>query len=711
MSDATTAASPGVAASSSASASASSTQQLLSWLSAFGVTSESTGLVVWEGCGPEERGLRTTRRIHSTNKTRQNDPEASNRTVTDEAQCTCANIASSTAASSASIAAADSAIVAAPYGQSSCAFCFSSPPIVAPLISIPQSLLVTPDRVRASALIKSLLGRHGARASDSQLLSLFLVSHHRQSRASKWAPYISSLPRSYTSVEWWSAQELDETQNPSLVAEAAKRRAEVRREWRRSCEWIRESKHASDVQPDETKESEDQDDAPLPLHWTSSVPEHICTPAGPQCSASTLCSLPSLAEFQWGWSTVATRSCFLPAVGSSSSEVVQPSVASGSNVTAASAGSNRSCLIPFLDMFNHSSAVHVEARLTSSAYELFMVRPNPLRLSVSSELFISYGALSNQKLLERYGFALGDNQHESMELTLSEVRTFLAQPHPLWSADTLTQLKEPWQISTGGGIQSDQFMHCGCERHLDLSSALAAHLPQWSRALPGFGKMDSWQIEVLKACGLYEIAEQVAASETGIVAPAVTSRRSVPARPSAVAASAVPHAPAAAVVDAVSSSPSPSSSVSFRVDSCSLPFDLLTLVRVAVLSLDEARAACAAALPASDASASRKQPPQSSASSSRALDIPKLAALLLNEDRPYLSSSHRLLSHRVLIELFGARLLDPRGLGRSSLQSDVRAWEHRASSSLPYVGSQSLLLRLTQKRLLHSALAHLCAPD
>lgn len=702
MSDETTATprSAAVAAASSSSCApppSASTHQLLSWLSPFGLTPESTGLVVWEGCGPEERGLRTTRKIHSTNKQRPAD-NVESKPVPSEAQCTCTSNASSAAALSASIAAADSAAPPAPYGQSSCSSCFSSAPIVAPLISIPQALLITPDRVRASAAIQSLLGRHAARASDSQLLSLFLVSHHRQSRASKWAPYLASLPVAYTSVEWWSAEELERTQNPSLVAEAASRRAELRREWRRCCEWIREASPAT-AHREEAKEPEEEEDAPLPLHWTSSLPEHVCTATGPKCSASSLCSLPSLAEFEWGWSTVATRSCFLPAVGSSSSEVAQPPSTSSSKPTVtAAAASNRSCLIPFLDMFNHSSAVHVEARLSSSAYELFMVRPNPLRLSVGSEVFISYGALSNQKLLERYGFALGHNQHESMELTLSEVRAFLARPPPLWSAETLAQLKEPWRIGSGGGIEAGQFMRCGCERHLDLSASLASHLPQWSRALPGFGKMESWQIDVLKACGLYEIAEQMTASHAPI--PAVATRRVAPARPSTVAVAAAASVRLAASSDASPSSHrlSPLSSVSFRVDSCSIPFDLLTLVRVAVLSLDEAKAA------ASTSDSRKQQPP--SASSARALDVPKLASLLLNEDRPHLSAGHRLLSHRVLIELLGSRLIDPRGLGRSSLQADVRAWEHR--SSLTYVGSQALLLRLTQKRMLHSVLAHLC---
>jgi hypothetical protein len=624
---------------------------LLAWLRQFGLDEQSTSLTLYEGCGPEERGLRTNTHMHRC--ARKEDAAATPGDQTSECSCSAANGPDEAAAVS----------------------CFSSPAVVAPVISIPSALLLTPAKVRSSRIIQSCLhDADASRATDSALLSFFLVHQHRLGRESKWHAYIASLPRSYTSTEWWRADELQRCQDPAMSERTKERVEELTREWKQVKAWLRAKQNTSDA----SAAGSDDDVTPELLHWTSSVPHHSCVPSFP-CSASSLCSPPTLAEYQWAWSTVSTRSCFLPPVHSSASEVA----AAGGVKRKATSRKDSTCLIPFLDMLNHSSAVRMDCRLTPTHYELWMLQPSPLRLRTGQELFISYGAHTNSILLERYGFAELENRQEEMTVGLVEVERFLAMPQQLLSDEERAAVTQAGPASSPASFHS-----CSCSDQLPLSGGLS--VPKYARALPGFGSIAAWQRELLGACGLYQLGES---------APEI-SQDGTTAATSASATSPKPH--------------------SFELHPCQVPLDLATYIRVRVLSLEEAkssaRAASSAAAAGSSSTSSSKPSRGASTASATGLTPAALSALstrLLNEDSPYLTPGHRLLCTRVLIELLLSRLVRAKpGLGESTIQADLAEWHRRndGEARMSYAHQMALVLRLSQKRLVATILAHLLAP-
>jgi len=146
------------------------------------------------------------------------------------------------------------------------------------------------------------------------------------------------------------------------------------------------------------------------------------------------------------------------------------------------------------------------------------------------------------------------------------------------------------------------------------------------------------------------------------------------------------------------------------------------------MSADEAKAASAAATSAvTTATAAakgrggrvsvRNVPPSPAAAPS--IDVPALAALLLDESSPFVSASHRQLSQRALLALLRSLLTDPKSLGRSSLQADLRQWaanknsnnmiRPRSPAPLSYAQQQALVMRVTEKRMILGIMAHIVA--
>lgn len=84
-------------------------------------------------------------------------------------------------------------------------------------------------------------------------------------------------------------------------------------------------------------------------------------------------------------------------------------------------------LAPFLDLLNHSSAVETtlavqkaatsnKIRESSAVYQLYTKTP----VEKYEQIFISYGALDNIKLITEYGFALPNNKNDVLPLRLDE---------------------------------------------------------------------------------------------------------------------------------------------------------------------------------------------------------------------------------------------------------------------------------------------------
>ena len=463
-----------------------------------------------------------------------------------------------------------------------------------------------------------------------------------------------------------------------MIERARVRRQVVRREWRHVNRWLGYGDATTTTTP-----NDDDDNHALPLVWTDHLDSHACLNSFARCTPSSLCSPLTLAEWQWASATVGTRSCFLPKVGFSSKSTIADQNENSNSSSASSSSSssssssptrNTSCLIPFLDMLNHSAQVEVECRLTESSYQLYMVQPSPLQLHTGEELFISYGAHSNTVLLERYGFTLLNNPHECIEFTLRHIETFLTSRQELLTPEQYTAITSPWPqppeddhtlADSNASPAAFNFYTCACDRHLDLTTT---KLPRYARPLPGFEKkLQMWQIELMKACGLYDVLNQL---------ESFTSN--------------------------VSSSSKP---ITFTIRSCTLPFNLLTYIRIRVLTSNDLQEY--AKLHSSVSNSIRGTAPSSILPAST---IQSVASKLLDEDDPFLSPSHQLLTHRVIVELLTSHLIDPIRLGSSTVQADLKRWHQRTMLKLSYVQQQALILALTQKRLAHSVIAHSLAP-
>ncbi|XP_067643917.1 SET domain-containing protein 4 [Eurosta solidaginis] len=127
--------------------------------------------------------------------------------------------------------------------------------------------------------------------------------------------------------------------------------------------------------------------------------------------------------FKWAYFAVNTRSVYVFSRQFKSDKFFfQPLLSDEPNMA----------LAPFLDLFNHSATVTTSADLLPTGehrqleYVLTLEQcANSVKIRPYSQLFISYGALSNYKLLTEYGFFLPRNPHDYFSFSLTDVEEFL----------------------------------------------------------------------------------------------------------------------------------------------------------------------------------------------------------------------------------------------------------------------------------------------
>lgn len=109
-------------------------------------------------------------------------------------------------------------------------------------------------------------------------------------------------------------------------------------------------------------------------------------------------------------------------------------------------GTTRSCLVPVVGLLNHTGCAHVHrySRLGASSGAL---RLQTLRACVPGEqLTLSYGPLSNAKLLLFYGFMLDDNPYDVLPVSLA-----LDEDDPLCDAKAARlQAHGAWRVVGSG---------------------------------------------------------------------------------------------------------------------------------------------------------------------------------------------------------------------------------------------------------------------
>jgi len=96
---------------------------------------------------------------------------------------------------------------------------------------------------------------------------------------------------------------------------------------------------------------------------------------------------PTLEEYRWAAAIVLTRACYAFAEGGC-------------------------CLVPFMDMLNHSPEAQSEARIANGCYEIVTMVP----FARGDQVFINYGSHDNATLAALYGFVLPTNHFDRVRL-------------------------------------------------------------------------------------------------------------------------------------------------------------------------------------------------------------------------------------------------------------------------------------------------------
>lgn len=139
------------------------------------------------------------------------------------------------------------------------------------------------------------------------------------------------------------------------------------------------------------------------------------------CNRQYFCDIFTLTEFEWAFFAANSRSVYF-------SPDIVAQLLEGSELRSWLKDEPTLALAPFLDLLNHSSEAKtiVEFKIPSAQrgqYELYTAKAFPKY----DQIFISYGALDNVKLLTDYGFFLPNNPNDFIEIRASEacVATYL----------------------------------------------------------------------------------------------------------------------------------------------------------------------------------------------------------------------------------------------------------------------------------------------
>uniref|UniRef100_A0A1B0B979 Iron-sulfur clusters transporter ABCB7, mitochondrial n=1 Tax=Glossina palpalis gambiensis TaxID=67801 RepID=A0A1B0B979_9MUSC len=134
----------------------------------------------------------------------------------------------------------------------------------------------------------------------------------------------------------------------------------------------------------------------------------------------------TLQDFRWSYFVVNTRSIHISVKKlKCENNFFQPIIAGDCNMA----------LAPLLDLFNHSDLVKTQPDLIFNTCDkklefIITLEESPLKkIKRQQELFISYGCLTNRKLLIEYGFTLIDNQHDYFEFSSNDIENFLRREY------------------------------------------------------------------------------------------------------------------------------------------------------------------------------------------------------------------------------------------------------------------------------------------
>ena len=262
------------------------------------------------------------------------------------------------------------------------------------ILSIPRRLFMCADTALECPAVQMMMARARSareRLCERQVLALHLLLERDKGVASAWNAFIASIPASYTTLEYWSEEEVRGLQLPALVNLAHSRRAIVRSEFQQLLHLLQ------DVN-------------------TSLVAEKAGSGQKTSLRMERVGEVLTWEAYRWAAATVSTRSCHLAARHDLAVEFMGDSVGT---------------LVPVLDLLNHApdcslaadcsydaQVVSVEGgaggRGGGGAYQVKAKR----FYRTGQEVLIHYGPWGNAGLLEHYGFVMPSNSLDSCTILL-----------------------------------------------------------------------------------------------------------------------------------------------------------------------------------------------------------------------------------------------------------------------------------------------------
>lgn len=138
------------------------------------------------------------------------------------------------------------------------------------------------------------------------------------------------------------------------------------------------------------------------------------------CNQIYFCDIFSKAEFEWSFFAVNSRSVYL-----NLEKIAVKHLESVRTVQKLVKDEPTLALAPFLDLLNHSctagTGLYVKNTDNGPLYQLYTTVP----FSKYEQVFISYGALDNAKLLTEYGFFIPNNKHDFIEIQRKDIESRL----------------------------------------------------------------------------------------------------------------------------------------------------------------------------------------------------------------------------------------------------------------------------------------------
>uniref|UniRef100_A0A034VIX6 SET domain-containing protein 4 n=1 Tax=Bactrocera dorsalis TaxID=27457 RepID=A0A034VIX6_BACDO len=255
------------------------------------------------------------------------------------------------------------------------------------LINLPLKCLVTISTLEEAAHFKSQFDvtkfHKDRKISFQSLLALYILHEKHLEEASHISAYINTIPKQFSAPYFCPIAELQR-----LPVEILEKTVEQHRLIRENYTNLKSVFHKKE-----------------------------CS----YCGQLYFDEIYTLDAFKWAYFAVNTRSVYVFSRQFKPDKCFfQPLLSDEPNMA----------LAPFLDLFNHSAEVTTSADLLPSGPKkqleyVLTLESNTSAISPRSQLFISYGALSNFKLFTEYGFFITQNRHDYFSFSLTDVEDFL----------------------------------------------------------------------------------------------------------------------------------------------------------------------------------------------------------------------------------------------------------------------------------------------